>query len=65
MATICEFGTAPEQKKEGFFGIGTIYGTDEKVLSQFWSKYVRLVRGSADKQGVCEFFVMVKIPVKI
>lgn len=62
MAQICGFGTAPEQKKEGFRGIGTVSGTDEDVLTQFFSDEVRLVRGGelASSPGRFEFFVMVK-----
>jgi hypothetical protein len=59
MAILCEFGTAPEQKKEGFKGIGTVRGTDEQVLEQFFSDDVRLVRGGKFPNGDYEFFVMV------
>ncbi|MHB8977506.1 MAG: hypothetical protein ACYDAI_12615 [Trichloromonadaceae bacterium] len=60
MAIICEFGTAPAQKEEGFRGIGTASGDDETVLKQFFGDDVRLVRGGQYESGVFEFFVMVK-----
>jgi len=60
MATICDFGTAPEQKAGGFKGIGTVRGTDKQVLEQFFSDDVRLVRGGEFSNGDHEFFVMVR-----
>jgi len=61
VATICGFGTAPEQKEEGYKGIGTINGTDDEVLAQFFSDDVRLVRGGEiNNSSSYEFFVMVK-----
>jgi len=62
MAKISGFGTAPERKAEGYFGIGTVTGTDQEVLSQFFSDSVCLVRGceSANEADRFDFFVMVK-----
>lgn len=62
MATICEFGTAPEQKAKGFKGIGIIHGTVNEVLNQFYSDDVRLVKGGNinGSDGIYEFFVMVR-----
>lgn len=63
MATICDFGTAPEQKAEGFKGIGVVTGTDEEVLNQFFADSVRLVRGAClngSNPKRFEFFVMCK-----
>lgn len=60
MAEICEFGTANEQKKDGFVGIGTVIGTAESVLGQFFSGDVKLVRGRCIDDDTFEFFVMVR-----
>ena len=60
MATICDFGTAPEQKAEGFKGIGTVRGTETEVLEQFFSDDVRLVKSGEVWHEVFEFYVMVK-----
>lgn len=59
-ATICEFGTAPEQKADGFVGVGTVRGTDE--VAEHFSREVRLVRGGEfhDSPGVYEFYVMIR-----
>ncbi len=60
MATICEFGTAPEQWGDGFFGIGTITGTDQDLLSKFEGEDVRFIRGARNQNGGSEFLVMVQ-----
>ena len=60
MSKICDFGTAPEQKAEGFKGIGTVRGTESDVLDQFFSDDVRLVKGGEVGHEVFEFYVMVK-----
>lgn len=62
MATISEFGTAAIKKQEGFVGVGTVTGTEEEVLDQFFSDKVSLVKGSniagSDR---FDFLVMVKL----
>lgn len=62
VAKICEFGTAPEQKKEGYTLIGTVVGTDA-IAADFFGD-VRLVRGPrlSDGAGRYEFGVMVRAP---
>jgi len=60
MSKICDFGTAPEQKAEGFKGIGTVRGTETEVLEQFFSDDVRLVKSGEVWHEVFEFYVMVK-----
>lgn len=61
-ARICEFGTAPEQKKDGYMLIGTVCGTDA-IAGDFFGD-VRLVRGAGltDGPGRYEFWVMVRSP---
>jgi len=49
LVTICEFGTAPDQKKDGFGLTGlTLRGTEEEMLKLFEhsTDAVRLVRGA-------------------
>ena len=62
MSQMCEFGTAPDQKKEGFKGIGVVKGTEQEVLDQFFSDDVRLVKGGniGTSNDIFEFFVMVR-----
>lgn len=62
MALICEFGTAPDQKAEGYGRmLGVVRGTEAQVARQYAFKDVRLVRGGAiiDQDGVYEFAVLV------
>ncbi|MBD0788204.1 hypothetical protein HUO09_17755 [Vibrio sp. Y2-5] len=60
---ICEFGTAPEQAKQGYRSLGiTVQGTDESVTHTFSNTGdVRLIRGpSIHGTEDHEFYVMVK-----
>lgn len=60
MAVICEFGTAPEQARDGYKIVGLVYGTDEELLAEYSSLDVRFVRGAAvhGQPGVWEFAAM-------
>lgn len=60
MAVICEFGTAPEQARDGYKIVGLVYGTDEDLLAEYSSLDVRFVRGAAvhGQPGVWEFAAM-------
>ena len=61
MATICEFGTAPDQAKDGFEGIGVVEATETEILKMFFAD-VRLVKGASLDDGTnrYEFFVMTR-----
>ena len=61
MATICKFGTAPEQKKAGYKSLGiVVQGTDEEVLKVFSQGDIRLVRGcSISNSNEHQFFPFV------
>ncbi len=60
MATICEFGTAPDQAKAGYQITGTTIGTDASVMAEYEGRDVRLVRGPSifGDDGKFEFAVM-------
>jgi hypothetical protein len=60
MAVICDFGTAPEQAKDGYKNVGLVYGTDEELLAEYSGLDVRFVRGAAvhGQPGVWEFAAM-------
>lgn len=62
-AEICEFGTAPQHKKDGYRSLGiVIQGTDKSVCHTFErAGDIRLVR-SASIHGTNEheFFVLIK-----
>lgn len=60
MATICEFGTAPDQAKAGYQITGTTIGTDASVMAEYEGRDVCLVRGPAifGDDGKFEFAVM-------
>ena len=62
MATICEFGTAPEQVKDGYRMIGTTTGTQAQVLAKYEGQDVRLVTGALifGTDDKYEFAVMVR-----
>lgn len=62
MATICEFGTAPEQAKDGYRMTEVVIGTDASVLADNEGRDIRLVRGAMiwGSSGKYEFAVMVK-----
>jgi len=60
---ICDFGSAPEQKKDGYKSLGIeVRGTDESIKHTFKSTGdVRLIRsGSIYGTNEHVFFVMVK-----
>lgn len=60
MATICEFGTVPEQAKAGFKMVGVVTGSDEQLLADYAGMNIRFVRGPAihGQPGVWEFAAM-------
>ena len=60
MATICEFGTAPDQAKDGFEGIGVVEATETEILKMFFADNVRLVKGASLGTNRYEFFVMTR-----
>jgi len=35
MATICEFGSVPEQVKAGYKMVGVVVGSDEQLLADY------------------------------
>lgn len=47
MATICEFGTAPEQAKAGYKMVGVVTGSDEELREKYAGMNIRFVRGAA------------------
>ena len=63
MSTICDFGTAPVQARDGFQSVGWVEGTDDQVLLQFESDSVRLVRGPSFGDGRFQYCVMVRAGV--
>ncbi|UXH55944.1 hypothetical protein Q1Z72_01410 [Pseudomonas qingdaonensis] len=69
MATICDFGTAPEQAKAGYKMVGVVTGSDEELLEKYAGMNVRFVRGAAihGQPGQWEFAAMhplESVPVK-
>lgn len=63
MATICEFGTAPDLAKAGFQITSTTVGTDASVMAEYEGCDVCLVRGPAifGDDGKFEFAVMGRV----
>lgn len=60
MATICEFGSVPEQVKAGYKMVGVVVGSDEQLLADYAGMNVRFVRGPAihGRPGQWEFAAM-------
>ena len=61
MATLCEFGTVPQQKKDGFTMVGAIKSTKEGILDTYQNQDIRLVPGAIYTDGKSyEFAIMRK-----
>lgn len=62
MAILGEFGTAAQKQAEGYIALGTIQGSEDTVLKQFYSDAVCLVCGAmlSGTEDEHEYLVMVK-----
>lgn len=60
---IYQFGTAPDQAKDGYAIEQVVLGTDEEMRERFKGQDVRLVRGAwlHGRPGAYEFAVMAKV----
>lgn len=62
MATLCGFGTAPEQQRAGYVPVMEVVGTEAEVCSRFSAADVLLVPGPSDdtRFKFLVFLVMVR-----